>query len=95
MASTGNDSGQGSAVAQRTIVGSVERLEEQAAKVVEQTGVLLSILGIPNEQPDGSVQAQPTITALDNRAQRIEEVSEQLNSVQERLEWATTEVGKV
>ena len=38
---------------------------------------------------------EPTVTTLDNRAYRVEEATNNLSRVQERLEWALTEADKV
>ncbi len=92
--STSNNTGQ-AAVAVRTLVNVVERLEDQASTVQGQANELLTILGVPNEGADSAVPAEPTVTSLDNRASRIEDVILRLNYVQERLGWAIEEVGKV
>ena len=79
----------------RTLGGMVERLELQVGKVVELTDRLLEVLGIPNVTPESPVPMEPTVTALDNRAYRVEEVTNKLSRAQERLEWALTEADKV
>ena len=80
----------------RTLVGMVERLELQVGRVVDLTDRLLEILGIPNVTPESVMAAmEPTVTTLDNRAYRVEEVTNHLSRAQERLEWALTEASKI
>ena len=77
------------------MVGVVERLEVQAGRIVELTDELLTVLGVPNEKHGDAVPMEPTVTTLDNRAYRVEEATNNLSRVQERLEWALTEADKV
>ena len=77
------------------MVGVVERLEVQAGRIVELTDELLTVLGVPNEMSGDAVPMEPTVTTLDNRAYRVEEVTNKLSRAQERLEWALTESGKI